>query len=333
MKLREIPNPVLAPFPRKRNPDLKRLIKVEVPGQPPQIKKTPVETNVETKPATKLLSIPGKTVKPQQDQGKAAAAPGKPTGNEPATTVETEVVSETKKQDLPPLTELEDGTVIPRPFKPVDPLTALASPNPAMAMVMLRQLRDMKGPMPDTSAGVELIEKLEIGLKNGQDITSLSDAISAHILGDDEHNELLLRLVDSVDRDRTTEILKSRSKWEDFCHGCMRRGDLSIVEGMALMAYWNGQLGTIISRIDKKRARGETNVGRETQELVERVNRPTIMEHKELQRKFDGASPQEREILRKLGFKLEQLLAARITTTKETQTVEIVQPHGPQPNV
>ena len=280
-----------------------------------------------------MAAVAEKTAKVQQNQAKSATVQGNEPDDETATKPETTKAAETKKQQLPPLLELDDGTVIPRPFKPVDPLTALASPNPAMALVMLRQLRDMNGPMPDSSGDVAVIDRLETGLKSGEDITGLNDEISFHILGDDEHNELLLRLIDSVDRGRATEILKSRSKWEDFCHGCMRRGDISIIEGMALMSYWNNQLIAIVGRLDKKRARGEINVGRESQDLVQRVNRPTIIQHKELQQKFDQASPQEREILRKLGFKLEKALAARITTTTETQTVEIVQPDGSQPNI
>jgi hypothetical protein len=227
-----------------------------------------------------------------------------------------------------PILEQDDGSVLPQPFKPVDPLEALASPNPGMASVMLRQLRDMQGPMPDTSSGVAVIENLEAALKRGEDITKFSDQISSRILGDDEHNEMILRLIDSVDRDRITEILKSRARWEDFCHGCMRRGDLTVLEGMAFIGYSNTQLSGILSRIEKKRSRGEAAVGRETQDLMDSINRPTLVQNKELQRKFDEASPQEREMLRKLGFKLENALAARITKTTETQTVEIIQHDG-----
>jgi hypothetical protein len=103
----------------------------------------------------------------------------------------------------------------------------------------------------------------------------------------------------------------------------MRRGDLTIIDGMTFMAYNNTQLSSIISRIDRKRSRGELSPGREAADLVGSINRPALLQNKQLQRKFDEASPQEREMLRKLGFKLENALAARITKT--TETVEIVQ--------
>lgn len=238
-----------------------------------------------------------------------------------------------KKQELPPLNEpdpmavLEDGTKVPLPFKPVDPFTALASENPAIAFVMLRQLRDMKGPMPDTSSGaLSVLERLETGLRKGEDVSGLSDEIAAYIMGDDEHNELFIRLHDAHDKHRSNEIDKSRAKLEDFWHGCMRRSDLSVVEGMALMSYFNDQQEKIIARIDKKRAKADSGNGvaqRESHDLVERVNRPTLVQNKLLQRKFDEAPPQEREILRKIGFKLENALAAKITRTT-TETVEIV---------
>lgn len=198
---------------------------------------------------------------------------------------------------------------------------------------MLRQLRDMQGPMPDTSGGaLAVIDKLATGLRNGQDISALTSEISAYIMGDDACNELRLRLHDAHDWERSDEIDKSRAKWEDFCHSCMRRSDLSIIEGMALMSYFNDQQRDIFSRMERKRGRGDNTISRESHELVERVNRPTLLQNKELQRKFDEAPPQEREILRKIGFKLENALAARITKTTETQTVEIIQ-NGPQPKV
>jgi predicted Fe-S protein YdhL (DUF1289 family) len=228
--------------------------------------------------------------------------------------------------------ELEDGTKVPKPFKSVDAFTALASNNPSVAFVMLRQLRDMQGPMPDTSAGaLAVLDKLETGLRKGEDVTALADEISAYIMGDDEHNELFIRLHDAHDRHRSNEIDKSRAKVEDFWHGCMRRSDLTVVESMALMSYFNDQQREIISRIEKKRSKadsGNTVAQRESADLVDRVNRPTLLQNKLLQRKFDEAPPQEREILRKIGFKLENALAAKITRTT-TETVEIV--NAPRP--
>lgn len=176
-----------------------------------------------------------------------------------------------------------------------------------------------------------MIDKIEYGIKNGQDVTSLTNQIAVHIMSGDEHNELLVRLHDSVDRERANEILKSRAKMEDFWHSCMRRSDLNIIEGMALTGYFNGELQKIFSRMERKQSKGETSSGRDPMDLVSKINVPTQIQQKELQRKFDLATPQEREILRKLGFKVERALAARITKTT-TETVEIIQePDGAIP--
>lgn len=197
---------------------------------------------------------------------------------------------------------------------------------------MLRQLRDMHGPMPDTSSGaVAMIDKIEHGIKNGEDVTSLANQIAVHIMSGDEHTELLVRLHDSVDRERANEIMKSRAKMEDFWHACMRRSDLNIIEGMALTNYFNGELKSIFGRMERKQLKGDTSSGRDPIDLVSKINVPTQLQQKELQRKFDLATPQEREILRKLGFKVERALAARITKTT-TETVEIIQePDGTIP--
>lgn len=328
MKQKAIPAPVLGPYERKHRPDLKPLVAVSLPRPPTQQTERPPQAPPLVKPTTP----PTPPI-----QNSQTAAPAQP----PVDPTKMPVKGK-KQQELPPLPDpeplavLEDGTEIPLPFKPVDPFTALASSNPTIAFVMLRQLRDMKGPMPDTSAGaLEVLDKLETGLRKGEDVSVLSDEIAAYIMGDDEHNELFIRLHDAHDKHRSNEIDKSRAKMEDFWHGCMRRSDLSVIEGMALMSYFNDQQKDILTRIEKKRVRSDSGNGvaqRESHDLVERVNRPTIVQNKILQRKFDEAPPQEREILRKLGFKLEHALKARITkTTTETQTVEIIQ-NGPGTN-
>lgn len=313
MALREIPEPKIGPFPRKKKADLKPLVQVPASSLPSKVKE--------------LVGKPGgnearnKAEIKQEKTQKIAENPANTPGNEPK-----------KKQHLP---LPEDGAPVenvPPVFQPVDALTALSSSDPATAIVMLRQLRDMQGPMPDTSNGaVAMIDKIERGIKNGEDVTALANQIAVHIMSGDEHNELLMRLHDSVDRERANEILKSRAKMEDFWHACMRRSDLNIIEGMSLTGYFNGQLEKIFSRIERKQSKGEPSSGRDPIDLVSKINVPTQLQQKELQRKFDLATPQEREILRKLGFKLERALAARITKTT-TETVEIVQePDGTLP--
>lgn len=312
-----IPNPVLKPYSGRKSPDLKPLVQVTPPApQPAAEKKKPSGNNPETKPETKPAAPVGNPLKLQQK-------PEIP-GNHP----------EIKKQELPgKLGQTAEGVVIPTPLQPVDPLFAMASSNPTLAMTMLRQLKDMEGPMPNTSIGaLALMEKVETRLKNGEDISVLNDEISMHLMGDDEHNELIMRLNASLDRERMMEIFKSRSKWEDFCHACMRRGELSVLDGMALIPYWNNQLVNIFDRIQRKQSKTDGSGIRESADLVERVNRPTLLQNKHFQVKFDDAPPQEREILRKLMFKLERdLVKITTTTTTETKTVELRNPEEEKP--
>lgn len=313
MRVKAIPAPVLGPYERKHRADLKPLVAVSLPRPPTQVT-PPVQAPANPTPPKQEKETEVEVILPGKGRTKKQEAPPLP------------------MPEAPPLAVLEDGTKIPLPFKPVDPFTALASSNPTIAFVMLRQLKDMQGPMPDLTTGaVTVADKLEKGLRKGEDVSGLADEIAAFIMGDDEHNELFLRLHDAKQRERSNEIDISRSKQEEFWHGMMRRSDLTVVEGMALLSYFNDQQKDIISGIEKKRARADSgnSGGRESQDLVERVNRPTLVQNKLLQRKFDEAPPQEREILRKIGFKLESALAARITRTT-TETVEIVQ-NGPGP--
>jgi hypothetical protein len=294
MKLRPIPNPVMGPYPRnKAEPALKPLEKPDLKA---------LRKPKTTKKASPVQAAPA----PQQEPKPAALTP--------------------IDKAVPVTVVGPDGAPIPQIFKPVDAMEAMSSPNAVMAMVMLRQLRDMQGPMPDTSTGaLALIHKLEAAVKSGGDVASLKEEIERFLVGDDSHNEIFLRLSSQHDRERADQMKMSLAKWEDFCHACMRRSDLNVVEGMVFATYMHSELTKIYAAIEKRIARGDSPMSREPATLIEGLNRPTVVQKKEIQQKFTEASPQEREILRKLGFRLEAAIAAKITKIKETQTVEIVQ--------
>jgi hypothetical protein len=190
---------------------------------------------------------------------------------------------------------------------------------------MLRQIKDMEGPQPNTAGGaLSVMTRLQQAITHGQDITPLNPEITVHVTGQNERNELLFSLLDAHDMERLVELLNNRAKFEDFISGCSRRSDLTVNEAMSMAAYTRGELESIFAKLrPKSGARGETT--REPSELVTRANLPTQLQRRELQGKFEEASPQEREILRKLGFKLENLIAAKITKTTTTETVEVVQ--------
>ena len=236
----------------------------------------------------------------------------------------------------PPKEEVEivnNGThvPIPLPFQPVSPLEVLASSNPQVLTVMLRQLRDMKGSQPDTSNGVlKVMTGLATGFRTGQDVTPLMDEVSMHLTGRMDRRELMAELTDVLDDERLIEIFHTRAKFEDFLHGCQRRSDVTIEEGIAIQAYFNNELAKIFGQRGKRSA-SDMSSGREPHELVTKANLPTQLHRKMLQNKFDEASPQEREILRKLGFKVQQnLVAARLTRTT-TETIDLVQGNDSDP--
>lgn len=292
VKPRAIPEPVLTPFPRSKRPDLKPIAKAA-----PQSPQKPPEEKPPAKPA-----------EPEKTKVQAI--------------------------EPPPLEMLQNGTNIPLPFKPITPEEALMTANPDLYALMLRQLRDMKGPMPDstTTGPLSVISKLQHGLTHGEDISTLDSEIAVHVTGQAERSELMSALLIALEEQRLTDIVYSRAKFEDFLHGCLRRSDVKINEGMAATAYFNGELAKIYAQRSKRMTTGEgATASRDPREMVQAVNVPVQLQRKELEHRFSEASPQEREILRKLGFKIQQnLKAARITRTT-TETVEVVDATGGTP--
>jgi hypothetical protein len=230
-----------------------------------------------------------------------------------------------KKPQMVEVEIIDNGShvSIPLPYQPVSPLEVLASSNPQVVAVMVRQLRDMTGIQPNTSDGVLVtMDKLADGFKHGHDVSGQMEAVAIHLTGRGDRRELQAELADVLDDERVIEIFKSRSKFEDFLHSCLRRSDITVVEGIAIQAYFNNELDKIFSR-RSKRSTGDLVSGREPHELVTKSNLPAQLHRRELQSKFNEASPQEREILRKLGFKIQSLVAAKLTRTT-TETVELV---------
>jgi hypothetical protein len=219
---------------------------------------------------------------------------------------------------------IENGSrvPVPLPFQPISPLELLASSNPHVLTVMLRQLADMKGAQPDTSNGaLRVMSNLSEGFRTGQDVTPHMADVTVHLTGREDRRELMSALTDVLDDERMLEMFKSRAKFEDFLHSCQRRSDVTVTEGMAIQAYFNSELDKLFGRRGKRGA--VDAVSREPHELVSKSNLPTQLHRKELQHKFADAAPQEREILRKLGYKVQQMVAKVTRTT--TETVELVQ--------
>lgn len=279
----------------------------------------------QVKPAQPPAPEPEPQVKPAQKRKKAQAAAAPAEAPPPPPPPQPKAPEE-------PLEIVDNGShvPIPLPFQPVSPLEIMASTNTHVLGVMLRQLRDMKAPQPDTSNGaLAVMRELSDGFKHGKDVTPQMNSVAVHLTGRGDRRELIAELEDVLDDERKIEIFVSRAKFEDFLHSCQRRSDVTIIEGIAIQQYFNGELDKIFSR-RTKRSSGDLVTGREPHELVAKANLPTQLHRKELQHKFNEASPQEREILRKLGFKVQSMVAARISRTT-TETVELVENDAPGP--
>ncbi len=235
-----------------------------------------------------------------------------------------------EERPVNPITVIvQNGTEIPLPFRPVSLLDAMRCQNPAVALAMVRQLRE-QNPMPNTGSGaLAVMDKLEEVLIRGEDVSVLGDQIAVFLTGQSERRELFDGLENALDEQRRVEILKTRAITEDFLHGAQRSGNVDVIQAIATQGYFNNELDKIYAKRSKRAAAGELVISKDTHELVQAVNVPTQEQRKQLLRKFDEASPSEREIIRKLGFKIQQgITAARITTTT-TETVELVQQDGP----
>ena len=149
---------------------------------------------------------------------------------------------------------------------------------------------------------LEILKELVDKFKSGESTENVKAEIVKLISHQGERHELINNLLVMHDLDRLPAYLKARHLIEQYLLTCADRKDLSPIEALAFFKIAQTEIETITSRVRI----GATPV-KDVEALVEKADFVTRLSETELQRKFQSTTPQGREILRKVGYRLAKL--------------------------
>jgi len=184
--------------------------------------------------------------------------------------------------------------------------------------IIVREIEDPSGPIEPISPTVGIFTKLLNAIASGADMGDIQPDLHRIIAHQPEKTDALLAVLNLIDQERTGDWLAIRASSEKVIKQAARRGDFTTGEMVTVWQMASRELDKLKAMMSK------TVKAVDTLTVVEKVDYHTQQMEKETQRRFDGTTPQGREIIRKKLFALKRDLpggeATTITKTTEIRT-------------
>lgn len=176
-----------------------------------------------------------------------------------------------------------------------DDVAVLAS-NPE---AKIKQAPDGVNPANGEDPIIGIFSQLVASFKNGESTEPIREDLTRLISGQEERADLLNNLLVLHDADRLPAYLKARRVIENYLLVCTERADLTAVEALAFLKIIQTEVEAITTRI-----RSGTTPVKDVEHLIEKADFVNKLDEAELARRFKATSPQGREILRKISYRL-----------------------------
>lgn len=181
------------------------------------------------------------------------------------------------------------------------------SMSPAMKLVrnvVERHLeKEEQDQPPKTDDPVlSVIDAIVDGIKHGTDLGGTQDQVTKLISNQESRSELIDSLFLTHDYDRLIRYAKARATIENVLLAAAERNELTPAEALAFLSLVQTESKTIQAKIKA----GATNV-KNVLELLEKADYAVQVGQVDLVKKFSKTSPQGREIIRRLTYKLSQI--------------------------
>lgn len=186
------------------------------------------------------------------------------------------------------------------------------SPTDVMNNLVARELMDPSGELEETSPTVHLYGSLLRGIARGEDITPIREQVKRITEHQPEKADLLLSVLNLIDQERTEDFVVVRAATEKVIKRAAQRGDINTQE--ALVVY------SMASRvIAENRAQLIKNVKPVEGTTLDKVENHGQKQERLMMKKWEGTSPQGREIIRKKLYELKQqvITEERVIETEE----------------
>lgn len=191
----------------------------------------------------------------------------------------------------------------------------LATSDDAVISNLLSRKRDEPdNPLEPVSNTVKVLSRLSEAISNGQDIAPIRTEIVRIVSNQPEKADVFQGVMNVVDQERLADMTVMRARVEKELKRAVNSGGLTYGE---CIAVWN-LTNAVIEKIQSKAAKLNKPVDSGT--VISKVDVSQVQSEKLLHDKWEGTTPQGRQIIRMKLFELKRHVA-----------VEIEQHTAPQP--
>ena len=153
---------------------------------------------------------------------------------------------------------------------------------------------------------VAVLGKLVQSFKLGSGSEDVKAEVTRLLNGRDEKAELVNSLLVAHDMDRLPDYLRLRRFMEKYLLHSAFNGNLTPAEALAFLKISQDEIRGIVSQV---KSAGDPS--KDVDDLLNKADFVNKASQQELMDKFKQTSPQGREILRKIGYKLSKAAAAK----------------------
>jgi hypothetical protein len=260
-------------------------------------------------PDKKQVAKPKLKPKPQAAAPPADTPPSSPPPSKP-------VKVKTKGPAAPP-SKTAAGFAKPEVMMPTSPTAVLNN-------LIARETTTPSGPLEPVSETVNTLVKLTNAMSRGEDISGIKNDIVRISSHQPEKAEVYQSVLNLINQERVTDAVVSRATVEKVLKRSAKRGDLSTSECLAVWEISNN----IIRDHESKAAKQNKPV--DTVTSVDKVDFQTIEFERIVQEKWEGTTPQGRQIIRMKLFDLKRkILAEKASSDKNVNEDESEEAENP----
>jgi signal transduction histidine kinase len=146
---------------------------------------------------------------------------------------------------------------------------------------------------------ISTLEGVVSSIKSGEGMATHTEAISRLVANQEDRAGLIQNLLLTHDYDRLIDYVKARRLLEMHMLDCLSRGKLTPTEALAFMRIVQAETETITNHINS----GAHDINDVTS-MLNKVDYATQASDRDLAKKFRNTTPQDRELLRKIVYKL-----------------------------
>ena len=165
-------------------------------------------------------------------------------------------------------------------------------------------------PPAGNSSVLDALNAVVKNITSGGDLTAHRSNIERLVCSQEQRATMIDNLLLTHDYERLVEFVKTRQKLENFLLGCANRDDLSPAESLAFLRYVGDESKYLTGRIKA----GSSSIN-DIVSLMSKIDYTIQVDEGNLMKRLANTSPQGREIIRRVAFKLAKTANAQPTRT------------------